>query len=92
MKKTVWLKNIIKERLEKIISIRKKEIWVYKLKINMDWKKIFWVIKDFTIDFVRLIVIIFTLLMNIAILIVWYLILTGLKIDKFLFTKKQKWE
>ena len=88
MNKKIVLWNLKKERLEKIISLREKEMWVLKLKLKINWKKAIKVLKEFIIDLTRLIVLIVNIFLNTIYLLLGYTILLGLKADKYLFFKK----
>jgi len=81
MNKKIVLWNLKKERLEKIISLRKRKNNIYKIETREDFRK-------FIVNSIGLFTSFIKLLLSLVKLSIWYLTVLSLKIDKILILKK----
>ena len=88
MNKKIVLWNLKKERLEKIISLRKRKNNIYKIEIKQDFRRFSFLFKKFVVNSIGLFGFLGKLVFSLTKLFVWYLIIVSLKIDKILFLKK----
>ena len=79
--KKIVLWEIKRERLNKMIEIRKRKNNIYKIETREDFRK-------FIVNSIGLFTSFIKLLLSLVKLSIWYLILISLKIDKYLYLKK----
>ena len=81
MNKKIVLWNLKKERLNKMIEIRKRKNNIYKIETREDFRK-------FIVNSIGLFTSFIKLLLSLVKLSIWYLTVLSLKIDKYLILKK----
>ena len=88
MNKKIVLWEIKRERLNKMIEIRKRKNNIYKIETREDFRKFSFLFKKFIVNSIGLFGFLGKLVFSLTKLFVWYLIIVSLKIDKILFIKK----